>query len=454
MARRPVGIRLRTTLAATLVSAVVLAVAGTALVLVQRHLLRDAVADLAVRQASDVASQASTQGSTARDLVALVHSEDGVVQIVDDTGHVLAASDPIEESGPVVAARPAPGDVVTVVVDGLPEEHHHSYVVAAKGVTTPDGDAVVLAAQSLQTAQRATELAVLLSVVGLPMVVLLIGLVSYWLTGRALAPVRAMTDRVGEITARDLSARVPVSPAGDEISRLAETMNAMLERLQASSARQRRFVADASHELRSPLAVIRASQEIALAHPEAADWPDTGRDTLVELERLEKLVSDLLLLARFDDHDSGAAYTDVDLDDIVGSEVVRLRKVTSLQVEATTEPVRVLGDQHQLSRLVRNLVDNAVAHATSTVGLALSRDDGEAVIEVCDDGPGIAGDDRERVFERFVRLDESRTRDTGGAGVGLSIVREIARRHGGDVIATTGRGRTPGARFVVRLPAR
>ena len=332
----------------------------------------------------------------------------------------------------------------------------------SRGVSTPDGDAVVIVAQDLESVDESTDVIVRLLVVGLPLVLLLVGLVSYWLTGRALAPVGEMRARVAEITARDRSARVPVSPAGDEISRLAETMNAMLERLQTASTRQRRFVADASHELRSPLAAIRTSQEIGLAHPGSTDWQQTGEDTLAELERLERLVADLLLLARFDDNDPGTAYVEVDLDDIVGAEAVRLRRLGQWELASDVEPVRIEGDPHQLSRLVRNLVDNATRHARSAVGIRLYAEDGQAVIEVADDGTGVPPEDADRIFERFVRLDESRERATGGTGLGLSIVREIARRHGGDVVlderdgADLGEGRGSrrwsGACFVVRLP--
>ncbi len=454
-ARRLAGVRIRTTLAATLVVALVLAVAGVGFVMAQRHLLRSAITELADAQAADLGRQVGSLGLGSQQLAALIHNEEGIVQILDSGGDVAAASDSIEESGPIVSTRPAPGEIVTLYVDSLPEEHNDDYVVVARGVSTPDGDAVVIATQSLETVEESTSVVIPLLGIGLPIVVLLVGVVAYWLTGRALAPVGQMRSRVAEITAKDRSARVPVSPAGDEISRLAETMNEMLERLQSASTRQRRFVADASHELRSPLAAIRTSQEIGLAHPDATDWPETGRDTLAELERLEKLVSDLLLLARFDDIGPGTAYADVDLDDIVGAEAARLRRLGQWTVSAEIEPVRVVGDVSQLSRLVRNLVDNATRHADTTVALRLAADGNEAVIEIADDGPGVPADEAHRIFERFVRLDESRERRTGGAGLGLSIVREIAVRHGGRVTVASDGGAVDGrsgARFVVRLP--
>jgi signal transduction histidine kinase len=456
--RRLSGVRIRTTLAATVAVALVLVVAGVGFVLLQRSQLEDALTDLADRQATDLARQVSTLGLGSEELSSLVHGEEGVVQVLDSDGRVTAASDSIEESGPIVDGRPGPDESDSVKVGGLPEEHDDDYVVVARGVSTPDGDAVVIVAQDLESVDESTDVVVRLLVIGLPLVLVFVGLVAYWLTGRALAPVGAMRERVAEITARDRSTRVPVSPAGDEISRLAETMNEMLERLQSASMRQRRFVADASHELRSPLAAIRTSQEIGLAHPESTDWQQTGRDTLAELERLERLVTDLLLLARFDDNHPGAAFTEVDLDDIVGGEAARLRRLNQWDVVSEVEPVRVQGDLHQLGQLVRNLVDNAARHARAAIGVRLGVEGANGVISVVDDGPGVPVDEANRIFERFVRLDESRERATGGAGLGLSIVREIARRHGGDVVldpdasAEVGGRRWPGAHFVVRLP--
>ena len=446
------GVRIRTSLTATLLVAVVLVLAGTGFVLVQERQLRNAITALTEQHAHDLAIQLDSAGLSRDRLESLVRRDEAIVQIVNPDGSVMAASDSIEESPPVVAVRPAPGSVAVLYVDSLPEEHDDSYVVVARGVATADGDAVIVTAESLATVEQATGVVVRLLAVGLPIVLVLVGLISYWLTGLALAPVRQMRNRVAEITARDRSARVPVSPAGDEITRLAETMNEMLERLEAASARQRRFVADASHELRSPLTAIRTSQEISLAHPENTDWPGTSRDTLAELERLEHLVADLLLLARFDDNDPGQLVVDVDLDDIVETEAARLRRLGSWGVRSVVEPVRLRGDRHQVSRLVRNLVDNATRHTSSTVSLRLRREGAMAVLEIGDDGAGVPPGEEERIFERFVRLDESRERGTGGTGLGLSIAREIARRHGGDVTVVPGNGARPGALFVVHLP--
>jgi signal transduction histidine kinase len=223
----------------------------------------------------------------------------------------------------------------------------------------------------------------------------------------------------------------------------------MLARLERATEAQRRFVADASHELRSPLATIRAAHEIAAAHPSSTDWKAVNEDVLAELDRLERLVDDLLFLARSDELAPRLQQDDVDLDDLVTAEAGRLRRTTDLDVVTAVAPVRVTGDPHELARVLRNLADNAVRYAVERVELRVSCQGDEALVDVIDDGPGIQECDRERVFERFVRLDDSRERRAGGAGLGLAIARDIARAHGGDV-AVLPHG--PGAHLRVRLP--
>jgi signal transduction histidine kinase len=223
----------------------------------------------------------------------------------------------------------------------------------------------------------------------------------------------------------------------------------MLERLADAAEAQRRFVADASHELRSPLATIRAAHEVADVYPETADWTTLHADVLAEVQRLERLVDDLLFLARSDEHGPRSQPEDVDLDDLVTAEAGRLGRTTGLEVVVHQQPVRVVGDRHQLARVLRNLTDNAVRHATTRIELWVDRRGSDAVIDVLDDGPGIPPADRERVFERFVRLDPSRQRAAGGAGLGLAIAREIAGSHGGELSALD---RTEGAHLQLRLP--
>jgi signal transduction histidine kinase len=338
---------------------------------------------------------------------------------------------------------------VTRRVASLPVGEENAFIVAARGVRAADGSAVVLAAQSLESAQSATDVLVRLLLVGYPVVLLLVAATSYWLTGRALAPVDTMRRRVADIAGGNAAARVPVPPSRDAVAELAETMNAMLGRLAAAGEAQRRFVADASHELRSPLATIRAAHEVALAHPDVSDWKAVSDDVLADVERLEALVDDLLFLARSDERGAMAVRTDVDLDDLVADECRRLSRVPGLEVTLRVRPVRVQGDPQGLARLLRNLADNAARYARERIELRLQSCDGEALVDVVDDGPGIPDTEREHVFERFVRLDSSRGRPAGGAGLGLSIAREIARAHGGELSAADHEG---GAHFRLRLP--
>ncbi|MGK5641990.1 sensor histidine kinase [Streptomyces sp. URMC 126] len=276
-----------------------------------------------------------------------------------------------------------------------------------------------------------------------------------WVTvARALRPVEAIRRELEDITARSLDRRVPVPASDDEIARLAVTTNAILDRLANAAELQRRFVADASHELRSPLTGLRTSLEAALAHPERADWPAAVRSALDDVVRLQRLSEDLLLLARLD---GGVppGDTPVDLAGLahdLAEEYRHRRRERPLRIDCVTggEPVEVCGSAVQLERLLRNLLDNACRHAGSAVELTLCREAcGTVVVEVSDDGPGVPAADRERVFERFGRRGDARARASGGAGLGLAISREIASLHGGTLcLADAGRG----ARAVGRFP--
>ena len=448
MRRRFSGVRWRTTAAATLAVAVFLAVAALAFAFAQRQQLEGSITEAAQQQATDIAAQVAQDGAGA-DLAAGA-GDQSLVQIIDADGNVLAASPSVEGEPPVVDARPAPGSTSTIRSAALPIGEGEDFVVVARGVAGPDGPVVILVAQSLELVGQSTAVVVNLLLIGYPVVLLGVALTSYWLAGRALAPVEAIRTRVANVQGTaELDARVPVPDGDDEISRLAVTMNAMLERLETGSDRQRRFVGDASHELRSPLATIRAAHEIAALHPETRDWSETSRDVLAELDRLDHLVADLLLLARVDEHGLRVRTVDVDLDDLVTQEADRLRKLGTLTVTVTASPVRIQGDPVQLARALRNLADNAARHAEGHVDLSLRILGDTVAVAVEDDGPGIPEADRERVFERFVRLDESRTRASGGTGLGLAIAREISAAHGGGLSVEAG---ARGARFALRLP--
>ena len=445
------GVRVRTTAAATVAVAIFLAIAAVAFALVQRQQLEGSLADGARQQASDLVAQVARDGAGA-DLVA-AGSDQSLVQIIAPDGSVLAASPAIDGEPAVVAARPMPGQIQIIRTDELPVgDDGGTFVVVAYGADSPDGPVVVVVAQSLELVGQSTAVVVRLLVIGYPIVLVGVALTSFWLVGRALRPVEAIRSRVADIEGNaTLSARVPVPNGSDEITQLATTMNAMLQRLQSASETQRRFVADASHELRSPLATIRAAHEVAALHPDQISPEATTSDVLAELDRIDKLVADLLLLARADERGLTLRRVDLDLDDLVRAEAERLRRRGTPAVALHAPPVRVQGDPDNLARALRNLVDNAARHATSTVTIRLATDRTSARIEIEDDGPGIPRAERERVFERFVRLDESRARTSGGTGLGLAIARGIAHAHGGSLTIEDGQ---PGARFVLTLPTR
>jgi signal transduction histidine kinase len=298
---------------------------------------------------------------------------------------------------------------------------------------------------------------------GVPGVLALAGLLVWLLVGRALRPVELIRSQVAAITdTASLDRRLGESPVDDEVGRLAQTMNAMLDRLQRSAERQRRFVADASHELRSPLASSRAQLEVALSHPDASDWAATAEDLLSENQRMERLVNDLLFLARNEERPSGlVGATALDLDDIVLSEAGRLRTRARVQVDISRVSAgRVQGIGDHLTRVVRNLVENAERYATTAVRLELRRVHAngrgpQIQLVVPDDGPGIPLEHREHVFDRFIRLDDARSRldgdNSGGSGLGLAICREIVTAHGGLIWADA--AKDGGAKFVVQIPA-
>jgi signal transduction histidine kinase len=269
--------------------------------------------------------------------------------------------------------------------------------------------------------------------------------------GRALAPVEAIRLTVADISATDLDRRVPEPSGGDEIARLARTMNAMLARVDAAGRRQRAFVADASHELRTPLASVQAQLDVGLVRPDETDWFALASQLRSDTARVQQLADNLLFLAVADDAKSMAERKPVDLDEIVLRAVEPARFRGRVRIDLTgVGAARVIGDESQLGRMVTNLIDNAERHATSIVAVELRQTAEFVTLAVIDDGPGIAAEDRTRVFERFTRLDAARQRTDGGAGLGLSIVRDIVDAHGGMVMFANV---AVGAKAVVTIPS-
>jgi signal transduction histidine kinase len=289
-----------------------------------------------------------------------------------------------------------------------------------------------------------------LLVIGVP-VLLVLACGTVWLVvGRALRPVEQIRGAVTAITSADLSQRVPEPGTDDEIGRLARTMNDMLARLDEAAARQRRFVADASHELRSPLTAIRAGLEVGLAHPDRAPWPQIAGRAVRQSQRLEQLIAELLVLAKADAHQLAARRQPVDLAALLADLLAAATPAPGIRIDLSVPPgTATAGNPEDLSRMFRNLLDNAIRYARHRVLItAAARPEG-IVVEIADDGPGIPEEERERVFGRFVRLDASREQASGSAGLGLAIAREIATAHGATIVLTEAPG--GGTRAVVTV---
>jgi signal transduction histidine kinase len=314
--------------------------------------------------------------------------------------------------------------------------------VGGRSVTIITTTATYLRSQVNQTFAR-------LLVIGVPFLLVLAAATVWLVVGRALRPVEQICGAVTAITSADLSQRVPEPGTGDEIGRLARTMNDMLARLDDSAARQRRFVADASHELRSPLTAIRTGLEVRLSHPDRAPWPQIARRAVRQSLRLEQLIAELLVLARADAGQLAARRQPVDLAALLAD----LRAATpapGISIDLSVPPgTTTSGNPEDLSRMFRNLLDNAVLYACHRVAIAAAAGPDGAVVEIADDGPGIPAEERERVFGRFVRLDASREHASRSAGLGLAIARQIAAAHGATIVLTDAEG--GGTRAVVTL---
>ncbi|MEU1690280.1 sensor histidine kinase [Streptomyces hirsutus] len=495
------SVRSRATLGATLVVAVALFVTGAAVLQALRSNLTAEAGTQAEGTARAVASELAAR--TPYDQLSGLGSKSGPVQVVDEDGNLVAASEDLQRisgtvtdrveprpSSPSPSASPsqsAPAreddedededdededddeDTETPRSQSTPEDEESEPSLApgetgrqttfSSGAATMDDDTADyrFAAVDVQTHDRglltvsagaplaaehsAVRTALTVMLIGFPLLAALVAGMTWVVTGRALRPVAGIREEMAAITAsEDLKRRVPEPGTHDEIARLARTTNETLAALETSVERQRRFVADASHELRSPIASLRTQLEVAAAHPELLDLDGAVEDTV----RLQHLAADLLLLARLD---AGERPVDarVDLAALAREEAAGRTGVT---VDA--ESAEVAGSRGQLARVLGNLLDNGRRHARETVSVSVRREGDRAVLAVADDGDGVAEADRERIFERFVRLDAARSRDDGGAGLGLAIARDVAVRHGGTL--TAGAAPSGGALFELRLP--
>ncbi|MFF4047904.1 ATP-binding protein [Streptomyces chartreusis] len=465
------SVRSRATLGATLVVAVALVAAGAAVLLSLRSNLMEQAGNEAQRTAQNVVAQLAA--GKAYDQLDL--DDESPVQVVDANGTLVAASDELERiSGTATdTVRPQPQSGGTGTGAGSGDDDDDAdddsgrgeageigegtefsdgsatidgesadYRFAAVPVEAGDrGRLTVYAGGSLDAEQSAVNTALTVMLIGFPLLLGVVAGVTWLVTRRALRPVEGIRGEMAAITAsEDLARRVPVPGTHDEVARLALTTNETLAALQTSVERQRRFVADASHELRSPIASLRTQLEVGVAHPELLDLDGAVEDTV----RLQGLAADLLLLARLD---AGERPGDARFD--LGA-LAREQAEGRADVTVEARSAQVAGSRGQVGRVLTNLLDNAARHARSAVTLTVRREGEWVVAAVADDGDGVAEADRERIFERFVRLDEARSRDDGGAGLGLAIARDVAVRHGGTL--TVGRAPAGGALFELRLP--
>ncbi|WP_327339086.1 HAMP domain-containing histidine kinase [Streptomyces sp. NBC_01324] len=476
------SVRARAALGATVVVALALVAAGLAALLVLRANLTDQAGLQAEVAARETAGQLALD--VPYDRLETGDEEDHPVQVTDEDGRVVAVSKDLEaisgtgtdrvtpqpppaapgkgdddrddDDDDGAGADPGRGEVSTddpdfgngtATVDGDRADYRFASVEAtdSAGLTlTVHAGAPLAAEQRAVASVRAAMLA------ALPVVLLVVAGVTWLVTRRALRPVEDIRREMAAITAsEDLSRRVPEPASRDEVARLARTTNETLTALESSVDRQRRFVADASHELRSPIASLRTQLEVGAAHPELLDVEGAVADTV----RLQVLAADLLLLARLDAGER-PGNARLELGALVREEVSQRTgdRIPVAVVVPAPEPggLEVTGSRGQLARVIGNLLDNAQRHAVSSVTVEVRAERGGAVVAVTDDGAGVPEAERTRIFERFERLDDARARDDGGAGLGLAIARDVATRHGGR-LTVTGAGER-GARFELWLP--
>lgn len=431
------SIRARLTLGALVVVTIALILGAIVAVQLVRVSLTDAVAGALQQDLDTISAQLDDDDlnldAIDDDLLVRVHGGGDADDDDDDVREGVNDSD--------ARALPAVPEDTTAHIDIDGEAHLAASTDSDRGTVT--------VARSLAGVDEAVGATGVVLAVAVPLVLALVGIVLWVVSSRALAPVERLRRQVDAIDATGLDRRVDAERE-DELGALARTMNRMLDRIEQSQTTQRRFVSDASHELRSPLATIRQHAELAHAHPEASSLDGLSRVVLDEGARMQDLVEGLLVLARLDEGRAGAM-APTDLDDLALAEAQRLRGMGVQTDGRGIGPGRVLGSEQLLSRALRNLVDNAARHARSLVTIRVFERQGRVLLQVEDDGSGIPAEQREHVFDRFARLDEARARDAGGSGLGLAIAREIALAHGGTLVI--GEGAAGGAMFTLTLPA-
>ncbi|MCU1503018.1 MAG: Two-component system, sensor histidine kinase, partial [Ilumatobacteraceae bacterium] len=388
MRTRRIGLRPRIAIVAAISVGLALTIGASVLLTLLRSRLDGAATTAATLRARDVASLAI--GGTLPRRLALPGEESALVQVVDMDGTVIASTANIEGEPAISTRRPTgPAAVAFTAVVVALDDSNDMRIVALRA-TTAGREVIVYAGESLTRADETVTSIMAALIVGVPALVAVVAGVTWWGVGRTLRPVRAITNTMAEITAHDLHRRVPPAVTNDEIGQLATTVNLTLARLDTSVERQKRFVADASHELRGPLAALRADLEISITHPQRTHWITVANDTLGDVERLQRLTEDLLTLARTDREPSQVDHERVDLADIAMGLVAEVRREDLVvAVHELASPAMLVGDEDQLRKLVRNLMHNSEEHATSRIDVTIDRQHDLIRMTVADDGPGI-----------------------------------------------------------------
>lgn len=444
------GVRVRITILATVLSAAALACAGGLMLLVLHQSLLNSADAATSARAGEIAASVRAESLSGLDAASLSTSKDiDAVQILAADGRVVAST-PGDRAAPIT--RPLPPGARTTLDGATIGDDPTEYRVTAIGTSSPGGTVTIaVAAAEGPITDVVLTVAVLFASV-FPVILVLLAATTYFFVGRTLLPVERIRSEVAAITSTDLSRRVSEPHTGDEVDRLAGTMNQMLQRLHTANETQLRFVGDASHELRSPLVTVVGLLDLARTRGDSIDHETIDTILFPEAKRLETMVDDLLMLARADERGVPLRRSVVDIDDVVADEATRLRRLGTVSVSARIDAVQVFGDRDKLIRAVRNIADNALRHARSAIEIDVRADASSqaCTIAISDDGDGIPPEDRGRVLDRFVRLDPDRRRSSGGSGLGLAIVDEIVRAHGG--VVTVDAGRLGGAAVSITVP--
>jgi heavy metal sensor kinase len=422
-----------------------------------------AVIQIATTSLANDLAEGQDYADAARSTAAELSSRQQMVAVYGTDARLLAEGgrdEDLEIALPAVESIPSAGAMLATVVEARDDDDRHRLAMRRVAVPGERAEYIVVAGSSLEpTDEELESLRGILAYV-VPIALVLVGAGGWFLARQGLSPIARMAERAGKIGAEDLSARLPVANPRDELGLLAGTFNALLDRLEASLIQQRQFMADASHELRTPVTTTRTAAAVALQQPHRDE--NEYRETLAIVEqqttRLSRIVEDMFTLARADAGSYPVRMAPMYLDEII-EEAVRAARVIAATRQITIdwhtpETAAFTGDEDLVRRLIGNLVDNAVRHARSSglVRVELEERNGSYAISVSDDGPGIAPEIQSHIFERFYRGDAARTSTDGGAGLGLALAQWTARAHGGEV--TLVRSSDRGTTFTVVVPMR